>query len=121
MDPIGFGMENFDALGEWREKDGNYAIDPGGKLVSGEEFKGPAEHKNILLTKKNAEFVHCLSDKMLTYALGRGTTYLDKCALDQVGKGLARNNYKFSALITEIVSSVPFQMCRGEAQSLVSQ
>jgi len=64
--------------------------------------------------KKREEFVRCLSEKMLTYALGRGLEFYDKCALDQITKGLARKNYKFSALVTGIVKSVPFQQRRGE-------
>jgi len=114
MDPIGFGFENFDGVGATRVKDGDQAIDASGKLISGESFNGASELARVLGKKKRDEFVRCLSDKMLTYALGRGTEFYDKCALDQIGKGLARRNYKFSALITEIVKSVPFQQRRGE-------
>jgi len=118
MDPIGFGLENFDAVGAWRDKDGNFAIDPTGNLVSGETFKGPADLANILMKKRKDDFVHCLSDKMLTYALGRGMEYYDKCAIEEVSKGVAKNRYKFSSMILEVVKSTPFQMRRGEGDRL---
>jgi hypothetical protein len=116
MDPIGFGFENFDGIGKWREQDGNFPIDPAGELVSGETFKGPAEFRELLLKKKNEDFVRCLSEKMLTYGLGRGLEHYDKCAIDDISKGLAKNKYKFSALILEVVKSTPFQKRRGEEQ-----
>jgi hypothetical protein len=114
MDPIGFGFENYNSIGGWRNQDGKFAIDPAGKLVSGESFSGPADLKTVLLKHKQAEFLRCLSEKMLTYALGRGVEYFDKCAVDQIARGLERNQNRFSALIMEIVKSVPFQMRRGE-------
>jgi hypothetical protein len=115
MDPIGFGFENFDGIGVWRDKEGDYAIDPSGKLITGESFAGPEELKRLLLEEKRNEFIHCLTEKTLTYALGRGLEYYDKCAVQQIGKALAKQQYKFSALILETVKSVPFQMRRGES------
>jgi len=115
MDPIGFGLENFDGIGAWREKDGESTIDPSGTLVTGEAFKGASDLKAILWKSKRDDFVRCLSQKMLTYALGRGLEYYDKCAVDQIAKRLAKNRYRFSTLILEIVKSAPFQMRRGEA------
>jgi mono/diheme cytochrome c family protein len=114
MDPLGFGLENFDAVGAWRDKENNVTIDPAGKLVSGENFSGPVELNKILVTSKRKEFVHSLSEKMLTYALGRGLEFYDKCALDEIAKGVDRNGDKFSVLVLEIVKSVPFQLRRGE-------
>src|SRR6185436_6811467 len=95
MDPIGFGLENFNAIGGWRSQDGKFPIDPTVKLVSGESFKGPADLRTVLVKEKKNEFVRCISDKMLTYALGRGLEYYDKCAIDEISKSLARNKYKF--------------------------
>lgn len=115
MDPIGFGFENFDGIGAWRKKDGDAAIDPAGQLVSGETFKGSGDLASILAKSKRDEFVRCLSEKMLTYALGRGLEFYDKCALDQISEGLAKRRYRFSSLITEVVKSAPFQNRRGEA------
>jgi hypothetical protein len=120
MDPIGFGLENFNAIGEWRGQDGKFPIDPSGQLVSGESFKGPAELRSVLLAKKKEEFVRCLAEKVLTYALGRGLEYYDKCAVNSIAKGLAENHYTFSALVLEVVKSVPFQMRRGEEGQLAS-
>src|SRR6266571_2855589 len=118
MDPIGFGFENFDGLGGWREKDGNFPIDPAGQLVSGETFKGPADLKAILLKRKKDVFVRCLSEKMLTYALGRGLDYYDKCALDGICKEVAKRKYKFTSLVLGVVKSTPFEKRRGEAERL---
>jgi hypothetical protein len=114
MDPIGFGFENFDGVGAFRQKEGDFPIDASGALVSGESFNGASELSQLLHKKKREEFVRCLSEKMLTYALGRGLEFYDKCALDQITKGLARKNHKFSALVTGILKSVPFQQRRGE-------
>jgi len=115
MDPIGFGLENFDAIGHWRDKEEDFEIDPSGKLISGESFNGPTELKTLLLMQKKDDFIRCLTEKTLTYALGRGLEYYDKCAVQQISKGLAKEHYKFSALILEIVKSTPFQMIRGES------
>jgi uncharacterized protein DUF1592/uncharacterized protein DUF1588/uncharacterized protein DUF1587/uncharacterized protein DUF1585/uncharacterized protein DUF1595/predicted xylan-binding protein with Ca-dependent carbohydrate-binding module/cytochrome c len=115
MDPIGFGLENFDAVGAWRDKDGQGAIDPSGKLVTGESFEGVTDLKAVLLKRKRADFVRCLAEKMLTYALGRGLEYYDKCAVDEITTRLAKNRYRFSTLTLEIAKSTPFQMRRGEA------
>lgn len=114
MDPIGFGFENYDAIGAWRERDGEFAIDASGKLISGEAFAGAAELKRILLKHKREEFVRCLTEKMLTYALGRGLEYYDQCAVDEITRRLARNRYKLSTLVLEVTKSTPFQMRRGE-------
>ncbi|HWA08397.1 MAG TPA: DUF1592 domain-containing protein [Opitutaceae bacterium] len=114
MDPIGFGLENFDAIGAWRDKDGEAAIDPAGKLTSGDTFGGAAELTKLLATKRRAEFLHCLAEKMLTYALGRGVEYYDRPALDSIVKGLEADQFKFSGLVLETVKSFPFEMRRGE-------
>ncbi len=112
MDPLGFGFENFDAIGAWREKDGKFLIDSSGVLPNGQSFQGPKELKAILKNKE-AQFRRCLAEKMLTYALGRGVELFDKCAVDKIADGVAKNNNKFSSLVLEIVSSDPFQMRRG--------
>ncbi len=112
MDPLGFGLENFDAVGAFRAKDGDAAIDPSGELPGGVKFAGPVELKKILLTKKDL-FARCLAEKLLTYGVGRGLEYYDKRALDKITAGLARQEYKFSALVTEVVQSDPFRMRRG--------
>jgi hypothetical protein len=112
MDPLGFGFENFNAIGAWRDRDGKAPVDPSGVLPSGQEFKGPAELRVILQGRKD-EFARCLTEKMLTYALGRGTERSDRCYVEEVTRGLARDQYRFSALILEVVKSEPFQMRRA--------
>jgi hypothetical protein len=114
MDPIGFGFENFDGVGAWRDKDGAFAIEASGELLSGETFNGATELTQILGKKKRDDFVRCLSEKLLTYALGRGVEHYDRCAIDTITREVARHGYRFSALVSEIVQSVPFQQRRGE-------
>ncbi|GIW80836.1 MAG: filamin [Gemmatales bacterium] len=108
MDPLGFGFENYDAIGAWRNKDGPFPIDASGTLPDGQKFNGPAELKAILKMRKK-DFARCLSEKMLTYALGRGLEYYDKCAIDEIVARLVKNEYRFSALILAVVHSDPFQ------------
>lgn len=120
MDPIGFGFENFDGIGAFRQKDDNFPIDPSGQLVSGESFKGAPDLAAMLAKSKRDEFVRCISEKMLTYAIGRGPEFYDKCALDEIANGVSKKGYRFSSLIREIVQSVPFQQRRGEASRLTA-
>lgn len=118
MDPIGFGLENFDAVGAWREKEGRFPIDASGRLASGETFLGAAQLRAILATQKRQAFARCLVEKVLTYALGRGLEYYDRCAVDQILRELERHDYRFSALLLGVADSVPFQMRRGEGERL---
>ncbi|EDY19458.1 Protein of unknown function DUF1592 [Chthoniobacter flavus Ellin428] len=113
MDPIGFGLEQFDGVGMRRTQDDGAAIDPTGQLVSGEKFAGPEELQKILLTTKRPDFLRCISEKMLTYALGRGLEYYDRVTIEKISASLEKNP-NFSNLIMEVVDSVPFQMRRGE-------
>ena len=113
MDPIGFGLEGFDAIGAWRAQDETGPIDTVGQLVSGEKFKGPAELRTILLTRKRGDFLRCATEKMLTYALGRGLEFYDRLAIEKVSHSLEKDP-SFSNLVLGVVNSVPFQMRRGE-------
>jgi len=113
LDPLGFGFENFDGIGGWRTKDGNFDIDPSGVLPDGKKFKGPAELRAILKGRAG-EFRHCLSEKMLTYALGRGLEYYDKCAVDSIVAATEKGQDRFSALMIAVVHSEPFQNRRGK-------
>jgi hypothetical protein len=108
MDPLGFGLENFDALGAWRTHEGPHSIDASGALPGGQSFNGPAELRAILKTRRQA-FARCLAEKLLTYALGRGVDHSDRRAVDAVARHLAGNDYRFSALVLAIVHSDPFQ------------
>jgi mono/diheme cytochrome c family protein len=110
MDPLGFAMENYDGVGKWRVKDAGGPIDPSGKLPDGTQFEGPAGLRKALLAGHRDEFIGTLTEKMLTYALGRGVEYYDKPAVRSIAREAARDNYRISALVTAIVNSTPFQM-----------
>jgi hypothetical protein len=107
MDPLGFALENYDGIGRWREKDGAASIDASGKLPTGEEFNGPLALQKVLVARKD-EFVECLTEKLLIYALGRGLEYYDQCAVDKIVKNVKAADYRFSALVLEVVKSDPF-------------
>ena len=116
MDPLGFALENFDAVGQWRVQDGGQPIDPSGELPDGgSNVRGVVELRNTLLTKNKEQFVRCVTEKMLTYALGRGLEYYDKCAVDKIMAELAKNDYKLKTLVIEIIKSDPFQK-KGERE-----
>jgi hypothetical protein len=114
MDAIGFGLENFDALGRWREEDAGAPIDASGGLGQGETFAGPLELVRVLAGPRREQFVRGLAEKLLTYALGRGLEYYDRCAVDTICASVAREGYRFSALVLAIARSAPFQSRRGE-------
>ncbi|MBI1899875.1 MAG: DUF1592 domain-containing protein [Planctomycetia bacterium] len=113
MDPLGFGLENFDAVGAWRDKEGDEPIDASGELPDGRKFNGPSELKQILLGDK-ADFRRCLAEKMLTYALGRGLEYYDRCAVDDIVRAVEQDGEGMQALVHAIVASDPFQKRRGK-------
>jgi hypothetical protein len=109
MDPLGFALENFNAVGLWRDHDGKDAVDASGKLPDGTQFKGAADLRRVLSTTRREQFVRCLTEKMLIYSLGRGTEYYDKCAIDKIVANIKRYDYKFAYLIAAIIQSDPFQ------------
>jgi hypothetical protein len=113
MDPLGFALENFDAIGAWRDKDGGQAIDASGELTSGEQIRGASDLAKILSERKKEQFVRCFAEKLLTYALGRGVEFTDKCALDEIVRSAAKEDYRFSSIVMAIVESVPFQKMRA--------
>jgi len=116
MDPLGFAFENFDAVGAWREKDAGVAVDASGELPDGRKFTGPEGLKKIL-KQNNILFVRCLTEKMLTYALGRGLERYHRRAIDKIVEAVTKDEYRFAALISEIINSDPFQMrMTGEKQ-----
>ena len=108
MDPLGFGMENFDVLGRWREEQNGLAIDATGVLPSGKEFKGPAGLKEVLMERKK-EVMRLLVRKMVGYAYGRELTKFDRCVVDRTMEELERNNYRASILVEQIALSTPFR------------
>ncbi|MCM3870289.1 MAG: DUF1592 domain-containing protein [Pyrinomonadaceae bacterium] len=111
MDPLGFGLENFDAIGAWRTKDGQFPINASGTLPDGRTFDGPVGLKSILKAQPDA-FTECLTRKLLIYALGRGLEPYDDPAVKKIVKGVAADNYRFSSLVLGIVKSEPFQKRR---------
>ena len=116
MDPIGFALENYDGVGKWRSQDNGSAIDASGKLPGGAQFTGPAGLKKLLLASYREDFVATVTEKLLTYALGRGLEYYDQPAVRGIARQAARDNYRMSELITAIVQSTPFQMRRTPEQ-----
>lgn len=110
MDALGFGLENFDVVGAWRDRDGRFAIDPSGTLPGEQSFSGPAELMGILAASRRGEFCRCLAEKMLTYALGRGLGPYDRCAVNGVLERMEQNDFRFSALVMGVVTSDPFLM-----------
>lgn len=116
MDVLGFGLENYDGIGKWRTKDGKFPIDVAGTMPNGKKFETAAQMRAILMAEV-PQISHSITEKMMTYALGRGMESYDNRTLDAIDKKLAVNGYKFQDLIFEIAHSLPFQSRRGEAVS----
>ena len=112
IDPLGFGLENYDVLGLWRTEDAGKPIDAKGELPDGTRFDGPAEMKQILMKQKD-QLIRNLTVKMLGYALGRGLTLEDHCSVDRIVEAVKKDNYNTHTLILEIVRSVPFRYQPG--------
>src|SRR5262245_19849340 len=113
MDPLGHALENFNALGRSREKELGHSIESTGELITGVSFKTVQELKKILVTERKIDFYRCLTEKMLTYALGRGLEYYDVAAVDRIVSQLAETGGKPSALLLGLVESAPFQRRRA--------
>jgi hypothetical protein len=113
MDPLGFGLENFDAIGAWRTREGQFTIDASGTLPDGRSFDGPRGLESILRAQPDV-FAECLTRKLLIYALGRGLEPDDDAAVKQIVKNAGTDDYRFSSLILGIVKSEPFQKRRSE-------
>jgi hypothetical protein len=113
MDPIGLALENFDAVGAWRIHDTGFAVDPTGKLVDGTAVDGPVSLRQALVRHSDA-FVRTFTEKLLTYALGRGIEYYDMPVVRSIDREAAANHDRFSGFVVAIVKSMPFQMRRAE-------
>jgi hypothetical protein len=117
MDQLGFSLENFDAIGEWRDSYMSGArVDASGQLPGGTTFNGPSDLRRVLVTHSD-EFVTTMIEKMLTYALGRGLEASDAPAVRKIKRDAARENYRFGSLIQGIITSTPFQMKLAHAQT----
>ncbi len=114
IDPIGFGLEPYDAVGAWRERDAGGPIDAAAKLPDGTAFNGPLELRAILLARRD-EFVRCLVEKMMTFALGRGLEHYDAPEVRRIGRAAAADGYRMSALVLGIAKSYPFLHRRNRA------
>jgi cytochrome c551/c552 len=117
MDPIGFAMENFDGIGKWRTKDGGQQVDASSQLTDGTRIDGVVDLRNALL-RYSPQFARVVTEKLLTYALGRGVDYQDMPTVRAIVREAARDNYRFSALVEGIVNSEPFQMNRKREAAL---
>jgi len=109
MDPIGFGLENYDAVGRWRTQEGKFPIETTGTLPGGKTFTGSKGLKEVL-RDRSGEFVHNVTVKMFTYSLGRGLEPSDDSTVDAIGRDVASNQYRFSSLVLDVVKSRQFQM-----------
>jgi hypothetical protein len=109
MDPIGFSLENFDAIGEWRTADQGAPIDASGVLADGSKISGPTELLTFLSARPE-QFVRTMTRMLMTYALGRETEYYDMPVIRTIERDSSKQNYRFSALVLGIVNSPPFQM-----------
>ena len=117
MDVLGFGLENYDAIGKWRTMDGKFPIDVAGTMPNGKTFQTPSwrEVPRTILLASMPQVSRCLIEKIMTFALGRGMQSYDNRSIDQINKTLAADGCRFQTLIFEVVHSLPFQSRRGEA------
>ena len=115
MDPLGFALENYDAIGKWRtvDTDSSSPIDSSGALPDGTAFVGPAALKQVLLENRQYDVVMTVIDKLLTYSLGRGIDHTDAPAMRNIMRESAPNEYRLSSIIKAIIESTPFQMRRA--------
>jgi hypothetical protein len=109
MDPLGFSLENFDATGQWRVKEKAGPIDASGQLADGTKVNGPVDLRRAVM-RHPEQFVATFTEKLLTYALGRGLEYYDMPVVRKIAKDAAGNDYRFSSIIVGIVKSAPFEM-----------
>jgi mono/diheme cytochrome c family protein len=115
MDPLGFSLENFDAVGRWRTiSEGNTPVDASAALLDGTKFEGISGLRRLLLDRRD-EFINAVTTKLLTYAIGRGTEYYDNPAIRKITRDAARNDYRWSSLILGVINSPAFQMRRAES------
>jgi hypothetical protein len=109
MDPLGLSLENFDGIGEWRTTDAGHPINAAGVLLDGTKVDGPSQLRQALLAQKT-QFAKAVTEKLLTYALGRGLEYYDAPAVRAIDHEAEKDDYRWSSIVLEIVKSAPFQM-----------
>jgi hypothetical protein len=114
MDPLGFALENFDAVGRWRERsESNTPIDATGVMPDGRQFEGPTGLRTVLLGAPD-QFVTTVTEKLMTYALGRGVEYFDAPTIRDIVRNAEREDYRFASIVSGIVNSTPFQMRKAQ-------
>jgi hypothetical protein len=121
LDPVGLAFENFNAMGLWREQERGQTIEAGGRLITGETFQNARELKRVLAANHREEFYRCLTEKLLTYATGRGMEYYDTETVDKIVQRLDEEDGRFSALLMGVIQSVPFQRERRQANAILSE
>ena len=121
MDPLGLALENYTPLGNYRADERGQPIDTAGRLITGEKFKDVTELAQVLATSRRDDFYHCLSEKMLTYAIGRGLEYYDTVTVEQIVAGLKKDQGALRSLIYGVVESAPFQKRRGDGGKFAGQ
>lgn len=114
MDVLGFGLENYNAIGKWRTMDGKFPVDVGGTMPNGKSFETAAEMRAVLQGNDMPQITRCLTEKVMTYALGRGMQTYDNRTINQITKTVEADGQRFQTLIYEVVRSLPFQSRRGE-------
>jgi hypothetical protein len=115
MDPLGLALENFNALGLWRTNEQSQPVDASGQLMTGESFQDVRTLKQVLAANHRTEFYRTLTEKLLTYALGRGLEYYDVPTVDKIVENLERENGQFSALLLGVIESAPFEQRRPDS------
>jgi hypothetical protein len=120
MDPIGLGLENYNALGRFRDKEFGKPIDTAGQLITGEKFSTPQELAKILVTSRKKDFYRCATEKLLTYATGRGVEYYDAPTIEKIMNQLERDGGRIRTLLYGVIESAPFQKRRGDGERLLS-
>jgi hypothetical protein len=116
MDPLGLAMEEYNALGMWREEEYGKPIETGGQLITGEKFENTRDLARVIATERRRDFYRCLTEKMVTYAIGRGVEYYDSPTIDQIVDRLESDGGQMRTLIYGIVESAPFQKRRGDGK-----
>jgi hypothetical protein len=120
MDVLGFGLENYNAIGKWRTMDGKFPVDVGGTMPNGKSFQTAAQMRAVLQGSM-PQVTRCLTEKVMTYALGRGLQPYDNRTITQISSAVAADGLRFQTLIYEVVRSLPFQSRRGELVTTTHQ